>query len=174
MPSNSRILLAGGQVFEGTLAIRGSNGQPSNIEITSYGSGRAEIRAGAGDGVLVEGVSKLRITNLKLVGAGRKEGSEQGRGVHLRHVRGAVVDDVDASGFQRAGIEPRDSEDVRITNFHAHENGHAGISAGNTRQLYIGNCRTINNPGDPTIKRNHSGNGIVVSGCADVLVELRC
>ena len=171
LSSHTRILLAGGQVFEGTVAIRGKDGEPSGIEITSYGEGRAEIRAGAGDGVLAEGVSNVKITNLKLVGAGRKEGSDQGRGVHLRQVKGAVVDHVEASGFQRAGIEPRDSEDVRITNFYAHENGHAGISAVTTTKLYIGYCRTINNPGDHTIKHNHSGNGIVVSGCADVVVE---
>ena len=169
--SNTKILLTGGGVFEGTVAIRSKGGKLSGIEITSYGQGRAEIRAGTGDGVFVQGAADVRITNLNLVGVGRKEGNHQGRGVHLRHVTGAVVDNVEASGFQRAGIEPRRSKNVRITGFYAHDNGHAGISASSTRNLYIGRCRTINNPGDPNIKKNHSGNGIVISGCADVLVE---
>ncbi len=166
---DTRILLAGGKVFEGTLVVKGD--ELSGIEISSYGGGTAEIRGGAGDGVLVEGVKNLRITNLKLVGAGRKEGNDQGRGVSLRHVKGAVVDGVEASGFQHAGIEPHGCEDVRITNFHAHDNGHAGIAASGVRKLYIGKCRAINNPGDPTIKHNHSGNGIVASGCSDVTIE---
>lgn len=168
--SNTRILLAGGRIFEGTVIIEGKDGEPSWIEVASYGEGRAEIQAGAGDGVRAKGVSNLKIRNLRLVGMGRQEGSIQGRGVNLNRVNGAFVDDIEASGFQRAGIEARRSEDVRITRVFAHENGYAGISALHVRGLYIGRCRTLNNPGDPTIKDNHSGNGIVVSA-EDALIE---
>ncbi len=164
--SDGQILLAGGRIFQGPLTMKGN----ARIEIMSYGEGRAEIHAGAGDGIRAEDVEDLKIAGLKLVGAGRKEGSDQGRGVHLIGVKKGTVDDVEVSGFQRAGVDLRHCEDIRVTRVHAHNNGHAGISAHGSRKLYIARCRTINNPGDPTVKDNHSGNGIVISA-EDALIE---
>jgi hypothetical protein len=70
-------------------------------------------------------------------------------------------------------VEISGTQDARITNVHAHQNGFAGIRSGGdlSRNLYIGYCLTENNPGDPTILRNHSGSGIIVSGVEVALVE---
>jgi hypothetical protein len=108
------------------------------------------------------------------VGAGRKSGSAAS-GLLLANLKGASVDHVEASGFRRSGVEMDGVQDVRITFVHAHENGGAGISSGGkrSRNIYIADCLAENNPGDPTVTSNHSGNGIVV-GYADGAMIERC
>jgi hypothetical protein len=59
-----------------------------------------------------------------------------------------------------------------VTNVHAFENGFAGIFAQrDCRHIYVGHCQATNNPGDPAITRNHSGNGILFYGTAHSLIE---
>ncbi len=71
-----------------------------------------------------------------------------------------------------------DCSNSSLNNINAHDNGAAGISAdgdyGNklsTRNIIITNCNAINNPGDPTNFTNHSGNGIIVGNCTNVLID---
>jgi hypothetical protein len=56
---------------------------------------------------------------------------------------------------------------------HAHNNGFAGISSGGdiSEDIYVGYCLAENNPGDPTILANHSGNGIVIGRVRNALIE---
>jgi hypothetical protein len=69
------------------------------------------------------------------------------------------------------------ASDINIEKVHAHNNGAAGITvAGNSsksdnRNIVIRNCLAENNPGDPTMLDNHSGNGIVVGLCTKVTIE---
>ncbi len=62
-------------------------------------------------------------------------------------------------------------------NVNAFNNGFAGIhvlgrgSKTDCRDIYIAQCRAENNPGDPTVLNNHSGNGILVGNCTNVLIE---
>ena len=139
------------------------------IEVSSYGGGRATIDGGKVDAISANGASFMRISNLALVGEGRKTGNRWARGIVLDNARHIEVADIDAGGFQKAGISGLKCEDVRIERCHAHDNGFAGIWIMG-RNIYIGHCRAINNPGDPTIMDNHSGNGILVSG-EDALIE---
>lgn len=60
----------------------------------------------------------------------------------------------------------------------AHSNGAAGIGVEgdfknklSTRNIYIKNCVAENNPGDPTNLTNHSGNGIVVGHCTNLIID---
>jgi hypothetical protein len=173
LKAGEHLLFRGGQVFAGKVELTatesGSPGAP--VEISSFGKGLATIDGGAGDAVVAEGCHDIRITRLIVKGMGRLEGNKGGRGVLLSRVKDAVVDGVEASGFQKAGIHASESEKVRVTNCHAHDNGFAGIWIWGGKGHYVGDSRAINNPGDPTIMDNHSGNGILLGGCEDSLVE---
>ncbi len=108
-------------------------------------------------------------------------------GVKLDYVR---IDDVDVSGFGKAGIliggEPPDASksgfhDVRITRAVAHDNAYYGIwvtgawnpqsSAYANSEVYIGHCRAFDNSGDPTFLGNHSGNGILMEDVEGGTIE---
>jgi hypothetical protein len=169
-----RVLLEGGRTFAGPLELGGDDrGTPArNIVVTSYGAGRAVIDGGRGRAVTVDGCDHVLLQRLKLVGAGRKTGNTSD-GLYLAHSTGSTVDDVEVTGFQHSGIEISGTRDGRITNVLAHQNGFAGIHSGGeqSRNLYVGYCRTQNNPGDPTIRQNHSGSGIIVGRVETALVE---
>ncbi len=169
-----RILLAGGQTFAGPLELgkddRGTAAR--NIVVTSYGAGRAVIDGGTGRAVTIDGCDHVVVRRLKLVGAGRKTGNTAD-GLYLGHSTGSTVEEIEVTGFRHSGVEISGTEDARIVRVHAHGNGFAGIRSGGdlSKNLYIGYCLTENNPGDPTIRKNHSGNGIIVSRTEVALVE---
>jgi len=161
-----RILLEGGRTFVGPLELGSDDrGTPArNIVVTSYGVGRAVIDGGNGRAATVDGCDHVLLQRLKLVGAGRKTGNTSD-GLYLAHSKGSTVDQIEVTGFRHSGVEISGTQEARITNVHAHQNGFAGIHSGGdlSRNLYIGTCLTVNNPGDPTILKNHSGSGIIVS-----------
>lgn len=170
------VLFEGGSTFTGTLTLQmtapGSAEHP--VIIGSYGQGQAVINGQTGNGVVIRGCTGVSVRNLKVIGAGRKTGNTHGTGVLLDTCQFCLVDQIDVSGFQHAGVEVRGSSDIRLTHVHAHDNGYAGISSagrGRSKDLYLGDCRAINNAGDPTILNNHSGNGIVLGNLAGATVE---
>jgi hypothetical protein len=169
-----RVLLEGGRTFSGPLELGSDDhGTPTrNIVVTSFGAGRAVIDGANGRAVTVDGCDHVLLQRLKLVGAGRKTGNVTD-GLLLAHSTGSSVDDIEVSGFRHSGVEISGTRDARITSVYAHENGFAGIRSGGdvSRNLYIGHCRTENNPGDPSILDNHSGNGIIVGHAEVALVE---
>jgi hypothetical protein len=145
--------------------------------VSSFGNGRASIYAGSGFGIEIKEMEWLVIKKLVLIGSGRKKGNVR-NGLSILHCYNVSVDSMDISGFQKSGIQIDYSGDVVIRHVFSHENGFAGISVGGAdvskklnHNIYIGNCRVENNPGDPSNLDNHSGNGIVVSGCTKVLIE---
>jgi hypothetical protein len=167
--SGDRVRFEGGQTFPGTLALgRAVRGTPeARIVLTSYGEGRATIDGGAGDGIRLDGVAYVDLREINVCGRGRKDGNEHGRGIFPTGCRHLVIDGVEAFGFQHAGVEFQGCEGLRITNVFAHDNGYAGISSGPesaawSKSVRIDYSRAINNPGDPTVRDNHSGNGIVL------------
>ncbi|MFN3324272.1 MAG: right-handed parallel beta-helix repeat-containing protein [Bryobacteraceae bacterium] len=169
-----RVLLEGGLSFAGSLQLdarhSGSAGKP--VVISSYGSGAAIVDGGNGNAVSVKGASHIRLANLKLRGSGRKSGNTES-GLQVTESTGIEVDQVEVFGFRRSGIAIDGSRDVRITRVHAHNNGFAGISSGGavSHNIYIGHCLAENNPGDPSVRKNHSGNGIVIGKARGALVE---
>jgi len=164
-----QVLFEGGQTFRGTVRFdRATKGTPeARIVVTSYGTGRATIEGGAGDAIRLDRVEHLDVRNLNVRGLGRKEGNDNGRGIFPTGCRHLVIDGVEATSFQRAGIEFQGCDHLRITRVYAHDNGYAGISSGPERipwstDVRIDHCRAINNPGHPGILNNHSGSGIVL------------
>ena len=169
-----RILLEGGRTFAGPLELgRDDRGTPArNIVVTSYGAGRAVIDGGDGRAITIDGCDHVLVQRLTLAGSGRKSGNTTD-GLYLARSSGSTVDHLEVTGFRHSGVQIEGTEDVRITNVHAHRNGFAGINSGGdlSKNLYIGYCLTENNPGDPSIRRNHSGNGIIVGETEVALVE---
>ncbi len=169
-----RILFEGGKTFAGTLELkRSACGAAGNeVVVTSRGSHRAIIDGGPAPAVLVDGCNHLAIRNLTLRGAGRKTGST-GSGLIVTGAEAVEIDRVEVFGFRRSGVELSGVRDVRVTRVHTHQNGFAGISSGGdgSANLYLAYCLTENNPGDPTIRANHSGNGIVIGLAQGAVIE---
>jgi hypothetical protein len=88
-----------------------------------------------------------------------------------------IVKDLNISGFQKSGLVIYSSKNITANKVFAHDNGSAGITVEGpyakteSRNIKIVNCRAENNPGDPTNLTNHSGNGIVVGNCRNVLID---
>ncbi len=172
------VYLAGKQTFPGTLKFDGvdTGWDMQPIVITSYGEGEVIIDGGAGSAVQVNHSGNIAIRNLRLAGAGRKGGNTE-NGLSVMNSRNIIIDHVDISGFQKAGLMIYKSSGVRVTHVYAHENGFAGISVSGSyanrdcKDIYIGYCRAEDNPGDPANKDNHSGNGIIAGYCKKVTIE---
>ena len=164
-----RLFLEAGRTFQGPLKLEADD----DVTVLAHGEGRPTIDGGAGDAIVIDRCPHAEIRGVTVVGLGRKEGSKQGIGVRITNSKNISVQDVEASGFQRAGIEIRGSADVTLARAHAYDNGFAGICSESPRSknIKIAGCRAINNPGDPTIRKNHSGNGIVLYDVEDALIE---
>ncbi len=171
-----RVLFEGGRSFPGKLMIAASDSgrDKSPVVLTSYGQGRATIDGGNTEALVIDGASCVTVKSLVFNGAGRKTGSTTS-GVVVKSSRNIEVDDVEVRGFQASGLYLDGVEGVRVLRLRAHLNGSAGMSSGGARSknLYIADCLFENNPGNPTVRANHSGNGIVIGHAQDVTIE-RC
>jgi len=175
---SDHILFEGGNAFKGTLQFNLSDTGTvdKNIYLGSYGNGKATINATTGTGLNANKSKYLTIKNLDFIGSGRKTGNT-GNGISLTSCSDVIIDSVEISGFQHSGlITLNDGKNYYFTNIYAHDNGFAGISiSGYTKtsqsSIYIGNCRADNNPGDPTILTNHSGNGIIAFNASNIIIE---
>ncbi len=175
-----KILLHGGQVFQGNIYLKNICGTATDsVFISSYGTGRATIESGNAEAFIADSCCFLSIRNINFKGSGRENGNTTS-GLIINKGHDIIVDGADVSGFQQSGVEIIDAQNIKITHIHALENGSAGISTGKTyyepfmllsKNIYIGHCVVENNPGNPTILDNHSGSGIIVSGADGVLVE---
>jgi hypothetical protein len=167
----ARILLAGGQVFPGTLRLNKLSGsEDAPIVVSSFGHARSTIDGSRGDGIVITDCDHVTVRDVSVVGCGRGDGSD-GAGVILLRTAHVVLDGLDVSGFRAAGVSAGGDVGTRITSVRSHDNGSAGITVNGgyedvprSRDLYIGHCVVYNNPGDPRNLDNHSGNGIVVGG----------
>lgn len=173
-----RILFEGGSTFKGTFALDSIvKGSPaSRIVITSYGKGRATLNGGTTHAIWLNNCEYITIFNINVTGDGRKTGNVGGRGIYIQNSNNIIIDNIDAQGFQKAGVEVNTCKNVSITRVYANNNGFAGIFADATltirnENIYIGYCRAINNPGDPTVLKNHSGNGILYYKTNNSMIE---
>ena len=173
------VLFKAEQTFKGTLKVDSMSGGvlESPVVIGSFGNGIAEINAGNSSALVIEKAAFITIKNLKLTGSGRKKGNA-GDGITVLNSSNIVVDELDVKGFRNAGVSVYASFNIRIVNVYAHDNGFAGISVSGEYQhkescsnIYIGYCKADNNPGNPMILNNHSGNGIIAGECSKLLIE---
>ena len=188
-----RVLLEGGQVFEGTLRLdAGDAGTPeAPVTVSTWGEGRATIRAGDAAGVVVYNAGGVSLSRLEVVGSGRESNGQTGilffvdlpGDVKLEHV---WVDDVEVSGFGETGIVIGANNgnsgfrDVRITHAVSRDNALGGIEVYGAwseaptgyamEDVYIGHCRAHDNPGVAG-RSSHSGSGIVIGGVDGGVIE---
>jgi hypothetical protein len=181
--AGDKILLKGGQTFNGCLALKSTKGSPGfQIILSSYGGGRAIISSGDSMALFLKNCDFAEIKNLICRGSGRLNGNKAS-GIDFRGCSNIAIDSIEVSGYHYSGINFQGGSDIRITNVHAQNNGFCGIHitsdfSGNdespyksVHRVYIGFSFAENNPGCPSIKDNHSGNGILLGGVTNALVE---
>ena len=172
------IFFEGGNTFYGTIVLNADDHgtTDSKVSISSYGTGNATINAQNGSGLIAYDCSELSISNLDFVGSGRLTGNT-GNGVTFSYCSNIVIDNVEISGFQHSGLKINSlGQNYNIQNIYSHDNGYAGIyvlgiEKSSFSNIYIGHCFADNNPGDPTVLDNHSGNGIFVYNASNVTIE---
>ncbi|UHD14840.1 right-handed parallel beta-helix repeat-containing protein [Thiocapsa bogorovii] len=180
-----RVFLRGGDNFSGSLFFdafdRGTAASP--IRIGSYGTGRATILAGDGDGILAYNTAGFVISNLNLRGSGADVNDGAGiifytdlpGGVKLK---GVTLNKIDASGFHHAGVEigawngTAGFTNVSIDRVRAYDNARNGINVWGYdapgfkgyahAKVYITGSFAYRNPGVSGV-REPTGNGIVMS-----------
>lgn len=165
------VFLHGGQVFDGTLRID----SVAQVYLGSFGDGKATIRSGDSSALVLYRVKGVTVRGLHLVGAGRKEGNVK-EGLMLNECAHVLLDDIDITGFEKAGLMIYSCVGVEARRIFAHENGAAGIEVEgqdkkSSRDLRLVECRADDNPGDPSNLTNHSGNGIVAGHCTGLVID---
>lgn len=181
LKAGDTVFFQSGGIFPGSIQLGPQTGGTAvmPVVITSDGSRHAVIHAGSGTGILLDKCQYVTLCNLDFLGAGRKKGNTH-EGVTIRQCGNIHAEHLDITGFQKAGLMIYASTDITVSHISAHENGSAGIavegdfsSKKTSRNIRILDCRTEDNPGDPTNLTNHSGNGIVAGHCTGLLVD-RC
>jgi hypothetical protein len=172
----SGIYFAGGQIFDGTLLLNDIIGtKKAPVIISSWGDGRAAINGNNKEAIRVENCQNLWINNLNIKGNGRKGGNIS-NGLSIVRSSNCLVEQLSAEGFQKSGLELFDCKDIQVKKVMAVNNGFCGINimgsnTGLSGKILIQGCKAENNPGDPTILDNHSGNGILVGVSDSVTID---
>lgn len=174
------LYFSGTEELSGTLQLdsadSGTEGEP--LTITSLNA-KSTINGGDSCAIISYRCTNLIIQNISCKGSGRKNGNRQS-GIMVDGGKNITIDSVSVYGFRENGIYILDAENVKLTRIHAFDNGMAGISTGRVyqnprkflcRNIYIGDCVTENNPGNPVMLNNHSGSGIIVAGADSVTIE---
>ena len=186
----------GGASFNGTIQFNQNNSGIINkpIVITSFGSQKATVHGGYGNGIEIFDAEYVEVRNISVRGDGVYKNDGQGIHVHINRsdkmLHGIVIDDVEVSGFYWGGIGVGASPEatkgfynLRITNSRVFENGFVGIqtwgawndelgkAAFNHVGLYIGYTKTYNNHGISTYTGDWSGSGILMAGVENGLIE---
>jgi hypothetical protein len=178
----SIVLFEGGAAFSGTIELTkmDSANEALPITISSYGKGYALIDGDTSLAFKAENCNYFSLSKLHFKGKGRKEGNRSD-GVYISGCNHVLVDSLEIWGFQHSGLSIFKCSNVRITNVYAHDNGFAGIHVSGTtiwekdkydnQDIFIAWCVAENNPGDPSVLTNHSGNGILASSVKGGVIE---
>ncbi|GAB5453246.1 MAG: hypothetical protein Hals2KO_35740 [Halioglobus sp.] len=190
-----RVFFEGGKRFAGTLLLDGADAgeAAAPVVISSYGTGRATIDAGTGDGISIRDAAGIEVRELNVVGDGPLKNTGRGiwfytedpDGTRFDHIR---INRVDVSGFRKGGLVVASDHaslpgyrDVRITHSRFFGNGETGIhfsgfyrtnrAALSHENVYIAHCELFENAGDPTDLNSHTGSGIILNSTDGALIE---
>ena len=190
------VFLEAGHDYPGNLLLTaedaGTLTQP--VVIGSYGSGRARIKAGNGSGVDVQNADGVEVKDIIVTGDDNR--TNDGCGIVFSNVlpnnqklHYIKVHNVEASGFQFGiwvGEWTEDKsksgyKDVRITNCVTYQNKRDGITIMGcypddpnnyaNSNVYVGYCKSYDNPGDPEYLESHSGSGILMAEVDGGVIE---
>ena len=170
------VYFAGKETFEGTLMMKGIKGTVTNpVKVKSFGEGKAVIKGGNAEAIKIDSCRYIWITDLDIRGNGRNDGNKT-NGLSIAHSQYCRVENVNASGFQKSGIDLYDCNESEMRKVIAFDNGFCGINIMGSarifsRKILIQDCMAENNPGDPTNLENHSGNGILVGVSDSVTID---
>jgi hypothetical protein len=188
--AGDRLLLEGGVHHDGSIQL-GPHSSAGDIEIGSYGKGRAILDAGNGPGIVIENLSGVKISALEIRGSGQESNTADGILIvshvdpipqNTIHYAGFVIDDVEVHGFKKFGILLHSHwgtglRDARVTRAVSHDNGLEGITVladefpGTPNEdIYIGHSVAYHNHGTRGL-RSHSGSGIVLGGVKRGMIE---
>jgi len=177
LAAGDTVFFSNGGELAGKINLDNIHGQPNRpIVFTSYGKEKTTIHSGTGEAFVITGSSNFSISNLILIGFGRKAGNSSD-GVKLINCESVKIKNLDIAGFQKSGLQLFNCRNAEINGVVAQDNGMAGILVEGDYQkrlsekIHITRCRADNNPGDPTNLTNHSGNGILVGNSKKVLIE---
>jgi hypothetical protein len=177
-----KVLFQGGEIFKGMLLLDSLDAGvlDAKVMISSFGKGLAQIDGGDDAALRADRCDYLVLKNLIIRGSGRLSGNTAD-GILMVDCDGIFLDSLQVFGFQHSGVHIHKSNNASITHIHAHDNGFAGIHVSGTtihdtarydnHNLYIAHCTAENNPGDPTVLGNHSGNGILASSINKGIIE---
>lgn len=170
------IYFTAGQTFDGTLLLTGIRGTDSlPVLISSPGKGRATVNGGDSESFRIKSCENIRISNLDLTGAGRKDGNTT-NGLQMVNCENCTIEDMNASGFQKSGVDLYNCRDMKVLRVTAVGNGFCGInlmgsSQDSSSRILIKDCRAEDNAGDPARLDNHSGNGILAGVSSYVTID---
>ncbi len=171
-----RIYLKGKELFSGTLSLTINGTSDKSILICSYENekGNAVIDGGNKDAIILRG-SHFELRDIDVKGSGRKTGNTT-NGISLSGASDAIIENIKTEGFQKSGIELNGCKNINLKNVYAANNGFCGIyitGSNNSRSknIVVKDCKAQNNPGDPTMLENHSGNGILAGLSDSVLID---
>ena len=166
-----------GDTIAGNIVLNNIHGSKEHsIVFISSANGATIINGRDNEALTITGSDYFAITNLTFLGLGRKTGNIA-NGINLMNCKNVVLKNLNISGFQKSGLRLFNCEASEIDSVYSHDNGFAGIliegdyQKGFSKNIHIVNCRADNNPGDPTVLDNHSGNGILVGNSKNVLIE---
>jgi hypothetical protein len=182
-----RVLFEGGQTFTGSIDLGSNAGTPDHpLVVGSYGRQAAIIASGTSFGLYANNTAGIEVRHLTFQGDGATKNTEKGvnfyldePGTNLQYLR---FDSLDISGYRHSGISigswngTSGYSDVRITNCQSHANGECGVSSFSEdlaahHNWYVGNCQAFDNSGLPDVTTTHTGNGIVLAGIDNVMIE---
>ncbi|MFM9910175.1 MAG: hypothetical protein ACKVOW_12535 [Chitinophagaceae bacterium] len=184
------VLFEGGETFNGNLRLdENDEGDVfRKVVISSYGKGKATINAENETGIMVYNNGGITICNIVVTGNG--VGVNKGSGIHFygdvasSKLANINIENCVVEGFHFYGILIQSEKDtlcgfnnVNIINCIATNNGEAGIAslaaypAIAHQKFSVVRCKAFDNRGILTKTDNHSGNGIVLSGVKNFLID---
>lgn len=186
------VLFEGGEEFEGSLLLNENDANDSDnpVRISSYGTGKATIKAGDNIGIYAYNTAGIIIDNFIVAGSGIN--SNQKSGIYFyndlegnKKLDLVRVTNCEVYGFREYGIVigawngNSGYNDIIIENNKVHDILDVGISsygqfnASKTgyahSNLNVRNCEVYNIKGYS--KKSHSGNGIVLADVQDSMIE---
>jgi Secretion system C-terminal sorting domain len=187
------VLFNGGETFYGNLIINNSGNSTSNIKIGSYGTGKATINGGSGNGINLQNKAYVWIDNLIITGSwnANTQSGNDGNGIQFmcnvtssQKLGDIKITYCEINGFKWAGVAVEDSSpttletsgynNVHISKCEIYNNGRNGLvvhgrwlAKGSADysidSVYIGYNKAYSNWGLSSLTSSHSGSGIIVA-----------